>query len=166
MNDDLHLRARNLIDTERVEGLRDEEARWLAEHLAGCDACARRAAATDAALRALRSVSVVLPHGLAAATRLRVRQRAEEQSRSRARNAALVAGCALSWLVGVASAPLVWRAFAWLGATFDLPRVVWILGFACWWLVPVAAAAILVWWQRTAAAGEMNGEPMTRRDGR
>jgi anti-sigma factor RsiW len=156
MNDDLHLRARKLIDTGRVEGLRDEEARWLEEHLAGCNACARRAATTDAALRALRSVSVVLPPGLAAATRLRVRQRAEEQSRSRARNAALVAGCALSWLAGVASAPLVWHAFAWLGATFDLPRVVWVFGFACWWFVPVAAAAILVWWQRSTAAGEVN----------
>jgi hypothetical protein len=166
MNDDPHRRARNLIDTERVEGLQNEEARWLEEHLAVCDACARRAAATDAALRALRAFSIAVPPGLAAATKLRVRQQAEQLSRSRARNAALVAGCALSWLAGVASAPLVWRAFAWLGATFGLPRVVWVLGFACWWFVPVAAAAILVWWQRSTAAREINGEPVTRRDWR
>jgi len=154
MNENLHERARRLIDAERVEGLSDEDRRWLEEHLAGCDACARWAAATDAALGTLRSVSVALPPGLAAATRLRVRQRAQELNHSRARNAALVAGCALSWLAGVASAPLVWRAFAWLGATFDLPRVVWVIGFACWWLVPGAAAAMVVLWQRSLAEPE------------
>jgi hypothetical protein len=166
MNEDLHERARRLIDAERVESLSIEDRRWLEEHLAGCDACTRRAAATDAALRTLRSVSVALPPGLAAATKLRVRQQAEELSRSRARNAALVAGCALSWLVGVASAPLVWRAFGWLGATLDLPRVVWVLGFACWWLVPGAAAVATILAQRAHSERETTansgGDPRDR----
>jgi hypothetical protein len=83
-----------------------------------------------------------------------VRRRAEELSAQRLRNVGLVVGCALSWLVGVASAPLVWRIFAWIGNTFDLPRIVWVLGFTLWWLVPVAAAACVVLWYRARAERE------------
>lgn len=151
MNEDLHKRAQRLIDKQRVEGLSAGEQKLLEEHLAGCEACAGRARSTDAALRALASVSIAVPAGLASATSLRVRERAAELKQERLRNAALIAGCAVSWLVGVASAPLVWKIFAWLGATFDLPRAVWLTGFALWWFVPAGAAVLLILWQRERA---------------
>jgi hypothetical protein len=153
---DLHERARRLIDKERVEGLASPEQRWLGDHLGMCEACAGLMAATDAALRALRTAPVAVPRGLAASAQFVVRRRAEELRVQHTRNVALAAGCALSWLVGVASAPLVWRIFAWLGGAFDLPRTVWILGFALWWFVPAAAAACVVLWYRARAEREMS----------
>ena len=141
---DLHERARRLIDVERVEGLAVQERRWLQEHLATCEACAGWAEAAEAALRMLRSVSMVPPAGLAASAKLRVREKAAELKQQRARNLALLAGCALSWVAGVASAPLVWRLCAWLGSTLDLPRIVWQLAFVFWWFVPAAAASLVL----------------------
>jgi hypothetical protein len=152
VDDGLHERARSLIDKERVEGLTAPEQRWLEDHLAGCEACTGRAAATDAALRALRMALVPVPHGLAASAQLIVRRRAEEMHVQHARNVALAVSCTLSWVVGVASAPLVWRACAWLGARFELPRLLWILGFAAWWLVPASAMGLVILWQRRRAA--------------
>jgi hypothetical protein len=152
--DDLHERARRLIDTERVEGLAPSDQRWLEEHLAGCEACTGRAAATDATLRTLKTARVPVPHGLAASTQSIVRRRANELRAQRGRNVALAAGCTFSWLLGVASAPLVWRACAWVGATFELPRLLWIAGFVAWWLVPAAAMGLVILWQRRHAEAE------------
>ncbi len=156
MNGDLHERARRLIDKERVEGLAAPERRLLEEHLAACEACAGRAAATDTALRALRTMPVSVPRGLATSAQLIVRRRAEELRVQHTRNVALAVSCTLSWVVGVASAPLVWRACAWLGREFDLPRVVWVLGFGFWWLVPAAAAGGVLLWYRSRAEREVS----------
>jgi len=156
----LHDRAQRLIDQERVEGLVPEELRWLQDHLAGCEACAARAASTESALRALKSVSIALPPGLGVSTKLRVREEAVRLKQRRARNLALIVGCAVSWIAGVASAPLVWRLFEWVGTTLALPRIVWELGFLCWWFVPAAAAGLVILWVRTRAEREDLNEPL------
>lgn len=145
----VHERARNLIDRNLIEGLELEEQRWLATHLVECESCTRHAASTEAALQAVKSVSVALPRGLAASTKLRVHEEAAKLKRCRARNLALIAGCTISWVAGVASAPLVWRLCEWLGTTLDLPRIVWELGFLSWWLVPAAAVGLVILWSRT-----------------
>lgn len=141
---DSHERARRLIDVERVEGLAVEESRWLEDHLAACESCARRAAETEAAIRSLKSISVSLPPGLSALTKQRVLARAQELAQQRKRNLVLIAACAFSWLAGVASAPLVWKLCAWGGSELDLPRLVWQLAFFCWWFVPAAATGVVI----------------------
>lgn len=146
--DDPHERARLLIDMERVEGLTVADQRWLEDHLAGCVTCASRASATGATLRALRTISVSVPRDLAASAQFVVRRRAEELRAQHRRNVALAIGCTLSWVIGVASAPLVWKVCAWLGATLDLPRVVWVMGFVTWWFVPMAVMGLVILWQR------------------
>lgn len=147
----LHERCRNLIDRNLIEGLTAEEQRWLEDHMAECGPCATRMASTEAAVRAVKSVSIALPRGLAASTKLRVREQAANHKRRRARNLALIAGCAVSWVAGVASAPLVWRMCEWVGTTLYLPRIVWQLGFLSWWLVPAACAGLVVLWARPRA---------------
>ncbi len=142
----LHERARRLIDREHVEGLATEERRWLQDHLAACEACASWAESTEVALRLLKSVSVALPPGLATSAKLRVIEEATKLKQRRARILALIAGCTVSWMAGVASAPLVWRLCEWIGATLALPRIVWVAGFAFWWLVPAALAGLVILW--------------------
>ncbi|TAM82691.1 MAG: hypothetical protein EPN47_08530 [Acidobacteria bacterium] len=159
---DLHERARRLIDRELVEGLEPEERIWLDEHLGACEACAVQWVSTQAALTALKSISVPVPHGLAASTSLCVRENAERLKTRRSRNIALTVGCAVSWAAGVASAPLVWRVCEWVGATLSLPRIVWEAGFFCWWLVPAAAAGLVILWVNSRAEREeMNGRLWT-----
>lgn len=144
--DNAHQRARRLIDRERVEGLEPEERHWLVEHLRSCADCSSRSASTEATLQALKSISVPLPHGLAASTSLCVREKARELKQRRTRNLTLIAACAISWIAGIASAPLVWRLSEWLGNTLDLPRIVWVMGFLSWWLVPAAAVGLVILW--------------------
>lgn len=141
---DVHERARRLIDMERVEGLSPVDQRWLEDHLAACEACAGRASQTDAALRILGTFSVSVLRDLAASAQFAVRRRAEELRAQHTRNVALAIGCTLSWVFGVVSAPLVWKACAWLGATFDLPRALWILGFVTWWFVPMSVMGLVI----------------------
>jgi len=153
MNDNLHVRAQRLLAESVVEGLRPADETWLREHLAECPACAQEASATQNALRALRAVPVNVPRDLAARTQLRVRLRAQEASAASSGSFWLWAVTAASWLLGVFSAPLVWRGFAWLGTNFGLPKLAIEMGFVLWWAVPALVAVGAVLHQRALSTG-------------
>jgi hypothetical protein len=145
-----------LIAKQRVEGISTQEQTWLTAHLAECDACSALHAQTQAALSAFRSVQIELPAHLASRTQLRVRMRAE-QLREREPGHKLLWGLVgISWMLGVATAPLVWRGFEWLGSEFGLPKVIWISGMALWWLVPglLVTGAVVVQKQKAEREAE------------
>jgi hypothetical protein len=71
---------------------------------------------------------------------LRARQLQQDGPRRRA----LWIAAGISWVAGVASAPFVWRLFAWLGEQTGVPKLVWEAGFAMWWAVPVLVAAVVL----------------------
>jgi len=153
MNHGLHERAQQLLAESVVEGLRPADETWLREHLAGCPACAQQAAATQNVLHALRSVPVQVPRDLAARTQLRVRLRTLETSKVANGSFWLWAVTAASWVLGVFSAPLVWRGFAWFGANFGLPKLALEMGFVLWWAVPALVAVGAVLHQRALSTG-------------
>ncbi len=146
MNTDVHVRAQQLIAKQRVEGISPEEQVWLGAHAAECEACSALQTQTAQALAAFRSTNIELPKNLAARTQLRVRLRAEELPAHNPGRLLLWAIAGVSWLLGLASAPLVWRGFAWAGGELGLPKIVWQVGVALWWLVPgiVATGTILL----------------------
>ncbi len=144
MNENVHQRAARLIATERIEGLSASERSWLDEHLEGCPDCAARARTTEEALRALRAISVPVRPALVTTTQFRVRMRARELREQESRMHGLWVSCALSWVLGVLSAPLLWWGFHWAGRHMALPDVAWQTAFALWWVMPaVATAAVL-----------------------
>ncbi len=153
MSQNLHERAQQLLAQSVVEGLRPADETWLREHLAVCSACAQQAAATQNVLHALRSVPVQVPRDLAARTQLRVRLRTLETSKVVNESFWLWAVTAASWVLGVFSAPLVWRGFAWLGANFGLPKLALEMGFVLWWAVPALVAVGAVLHQRALSTG-------------
>jgi len=152
MNDNLHERAQQLLAESVVEGLRPAEETWLREHLRECPSCAEEAATTQNVLQALRSVPVNAPRDLAARTQLRVRLRTQEASKVANGSFWLWAVTAASWVLGVFSAPLVWRGFAWLGANFGLPKLALEFGFVLWWTVPPLLAAAIILHQKALTA--------------
>ena len=125
MSENLHQRAQQLIAQERVEGL-----------------------------RFLRTIPVELPVGLAERTQFRVGLRAQQLRQREPHRRALWIAAGLSWATGVASAPLVWRAFAWLGDHAGVPKLVWEAGFALWWAVPALIAAIVLLSEHEKQAAE------------
>lgn len=145
MNENLHIRAQKLFAQSLVEGLPGADQSWLDQHLRECADCARETASTHELLHALRNVPVALPRDLAARTQLRVRLRAQESAQSSAGVYLLWVITGFSWLLGVLSAPLVWRVFAWVGGYLHVPKLVLEMGFVLWWALPAlfAVAAVL-----------------------
>jgi len=143
MNQELHTRAEQLIAQERVEGIPPADQHWLRQHLAECPSCSSRAAATEQALRSLRSLSVPFPKTLASRTQFRVRLRAQ-QLRAEPRWRMVWAACGISWAFGAATAPYVWRGLEWAGHRMGLPNIIWELGFGLWWALPAAVVAVIL----------------------
>jgi len=100
---------------------------------------------TNRALASLRSVGLEVPRGLASRTQLRVRLRADALRERGIGNKLLWAVSGVSWVAGVASAPWVWRGFAWMGERTGMPKTLWEMGFVLWWAIPAlfAAGAVL-----------------------
>lgn len=140
----IHERAQQLISQERIEGILPSENTWLAAHLQECESCANFARKTSAALRSLQTIPIALPVGLAERTQFRVGLRAQQLRQHEPRRRALWIAAGLSWVTGVASAPYVWRAFAWLGEHAGVPKLVWEMGFGLWWAVPALIAAVVL----------------------
>jgi anti-sigma factor RsiW len=148
MKEDDHERAKKLIDTGHVEGLEANDRAWLDEHLEACPGCAARAQVTERALKSLRLAVAPVSPSLVSSTQQRVRLRARELREQRARMRALWLSCALSWMLGVLTAPLLWWALEGLARRTDLPKAIWLAAFPLLWTVPAAAvSAVLVWWR-------------------
>jgi hypothetical protein len=156
MNENQHQRAQQLFAQSLVEGLSSADQVWLDAHLRECGECAGEIACTGQLLQALRSVPVAVPRDLAVRTQLRVRLRAQESASTAGSGAVLWIITAASWLLGILSAPFVWRVFAWVGWQLNLPKPVLEFGFVLWWTVPALIAVGAVLHQR-AVSGDLNG---------
>jgi hypothetical protein len=154
MNENLHARAEKLIALERIEGIAPSERDWLAAHLRECQGCAQVAQQTNDAVRILRAVHVSLPRGLAERTRFRLQLRAQEMREREPKRRLLWIMCAMSWALGIATAPYVWRAFEWAGDRMGLPRLLWEMGFGLWWTIPALVAAAVVLMENLRQANE------------
>jgi hypothetical protein len=148
MNETIHQRAQQLFAQSLIEGLSSNDRAWLDAHIRECGLCAREIASTQEVLRALRNVPVSAPSDLAARTQVRLRLRAGEAAQASSSGTLLWIITAASWLLGVLSAPLVWRGFTWLGAEMDLPKPVLEFCFVLWWAVPALIAVAIVLHQR------------------
>jgi hypothetical protein len=156
MNAEIHARAEKLIAQEHVEGISQADFTWLAAHLRECAACTQAAQQTNDALRALRGLPISVPRGLAERTRFRVQLRAQELREREPRSRLLWIMCAVSWALGIASAPYVWQAMQWVGSRTGAPRLLVDLGFGLWWAIPALFAAAIVVIENLRQANERN----------
>lgn len=144
MSENLHERALQLVAKDRVEGLAQSETDWLTAHLQDCESCNEHARQTDRALRSLRTSPIALPADLAGRTQFRVRLRAMELREREPKRRMLWLACAASWIFGIASAPYVWRVFAWFGQVTGAPKLLLEIGFGLWWTIPALFAVIVL----------------------
>jgi hypothetical protein len=156
MNEELHVRAEELIARQRVEGISEAEGMWLEEHLRSCAECAEVARATEQAIGSLRGLSVPVPRALASRTQFRVRLHAREMQAHGPRWQWLWAACGVSWVFGAATALYVWRGLEWLGQRAGLPDIVWKVGFGVWWALPATVVAVVLLLEKT---GKTDGMP-------
>jgi predicted anti-sigma-YlaC factor YlaD len=136
MTNDLHVRAKNLIAQGGIEHVSSDDQRWLEAHLAECESCANEQRQLRESLSALRTMHLDLPANLVSRTQFRVRMRAEEPAKK-----FVWAIAAVSWALGVSTAPWVWRGIDWLGQETGAPKLLLQAGFVLWWSVPPMIAA-------------------------
>ena len=153
MTENFHARAQELFTQSQVEGISSGERLWLDEHLRDCAGCAQEIQRTQELLGAFRSVPVTVPRDLATRTQMRMRLRAQEMApASQSSSVVLWLITGMSWMLGIFSAPLVWRGFAWVGNHFSIPKLVLEMGFVLWWVVPALFAVAAILHQRVLAS--------------
>ena len=136
-----HQRAQKLITQQNVESLSTENQQWLKAHLAECESCAAEGQHLRESLSALRAMNLEMPPSLASRTQFRVRMRAEELREKEPARKFVWAIAAISWALGVSTAPWVWHGVEWLGQATGAPKLLLQAGFALWWSVPPMIAA-------------------------
>jgi predicted anti-sigma-YlaC factor YlaD len=141
MTNDWHARAKDLLAQQQVESLSSENERWLNAHLAECESCAAEQRQLRESLSALRTMHLDLPPNLASRAQFRVRMRAEELREKEPAKKFVWAIAAVSWALGVSTAPWVWRGIEWLGQETGAPKLLLQAGFVLWWSVPPMIAA-------------------------
>jgi hypothetical protein len=156
MSMNLHERAEKLIAQERIEGISAADREWVSAHLHECAKCAQSAQQTDDALRALRGMNFTAPRGLAERTRFRVQLRAQELREREPKSRVLWIMCAVSWGLGIATAPYVWQGIEWIGTRTGAPRLLLQFGFGLWWAIPALFAAAMVVAESMRQANERN----------
>lgn len=154
MTQEFHERAKGLIATARVERISPAESEWLQQHLQGCPNCAGYASELEHALRSLQQTSVRVDPALVARTRRAVHLRAGELHAHKSQWLALWMLCAISWILGGITLPLVWRGIEWVGQYINLPSPVGILILILWWALPTLAVAAFVGAKGSPAAGD------------
>lgn len=153
-----HEKAMKLIVAGRVESIGKADDRELAAHLDSCVACRDFQQATEGSIRALRSNVVQIPPGIVSATQARIRLRARILREEQLRTQVLWISCALSWVMGIISAPFIWEGVKWFGQRLELPSSVWIAGLALWWLTPAAVMCAIFAWRHARTRGEIEAE--------
>jgi hypothetical protein len=154
MSNDLHARAKRLIAQQHIEPVPSDDTQWLNAHLAECESCAAERRQLREFISTLRTMHLDLPRSLASRTQFRVRMRAEELREKEPAKKFIWAIAAVSWVLGLATAPLVWHGVEWLGSTTGAPKLILQAGFVLWWSVPPMIAA----WAALA------GRPATQKD--
>jgi hypothetical protein len=158
MSDTLHTRAKELFAKSLVEGIATADRSILDQHLRDCPDCAREIISTQELLGALRNVPIAVPRDLAARTQLRVRLREQESAQVSRNGILLWVITGMSWLLGLFSAPLVWRVFAWVGGHYSIPKVALEMGFVFWWVLPALFAVGAILHQKTLDSALYGGK--------
>ncbi len=139
-----HERAHELMLDGRIDEISAADRKWLESHLSDCVECSQYSASLDQAVSGLRLPAVMADASLVRATQGRVRRRALQMQSHTAAMRPLWIAAALACAWATLTTPLLWAAFAWLGAAFSLSNLEWRTGFVFAWLAPTLAASLLL----------------------
>jgi len=136
MNGNEHERAMDLLTQRDIEGIAENDARWLASHLAECPECASFELALSGAEQTLRSVTVMASASLVESTRARVHARAEQLRERQSRLFLIAISFAMGVVFSTMSAWVWWKVGGWVVERFGLPSAIVAPGLVLFWLLP------------------------------
>jgi hypothetical protein len=144
MNGNEHERAIELITRRDVEGIADNDDRWLELHLQECEECASFDRALSGTAQAVRSVTVMASLSLVETTKARVHARAEQLREQQARMALMAISFCLGVLTSTLTAWIWWKFGGWAVRALGLPPGLVEPGILLFWLLPALVIAVLM----------------------
>ena len=144
MNGNEHGRAMDLLTQRDIEGIAENDARWLESHLAACEECASYEFALGGAERAMRSFTVMASASLVESTRSRAHARAAQLRESESRRYLIAISFAMGVVVSTLSAWVWWRVGGWMVERFSLPSAIVGPGLVLSWLLPVVFLGLVL----------------------
>ncbi len=144
MNGHEHERAIDLLTCRDVEGIADDDSRWLEMHLQECEECASFDRALSGAEHSLRSFNVMASASLVEATQARVRARAEQLRERESRRFLIAISFAMGVVFSTISAWIWWEVGGWMVERFSLPPIIVGPGLVVSWLLPAIFLGVMV----------------------
>jgi len=127
-----------------VEGIGDDDSRWLEMHLQECEECASFDRALSGAENALRSFTVMASASLVESTRSRVHARAEQLRDHEARMVLIGVSFCLGVVTSTLTAWMWWKFGGWIAQALGLPSGIVEPGVLLFWLLPAVLVAVLL----------------------
>ena len=144
MNGHEHEHAIELLTRRDVEGIADDDSRWLEIHLQECEQCASFDRALSGAEHALRSFHMMASASLVELTRARVHTRAQQLREHQSRMTLIGISFCLGVVTSTLTAWVWWKTGGWIAQRLGLPSGIVEPGVLLFWLLPAIAIAILL----------------------
>lgn len=139
MRGDVHARARSLMDQALVEGISDEEQRWLVSHNEACSACSAYAETGLRTVRALDGFAFTLDAGAAVRVQEAVLRRAAERPERH-----FDVGVAIAVALTIVGSLLAWETAAWLASGWGVAPHIWQGSLLLFWVLPSVMIDLLL----------------------
>ena len=134
----------DLLTQRDIEGIAENDARWLESHLATCEECASYEMALGSAERAMRSFTVMASVSLVESTQARVHSRAQQLAEQRARAVLIGVSFCLGVITSTLTAWMWWKFGGWVAQSLGLPSSIVEPGVLLFWLLPAIVIAVLM----------------------
>ena len=151
-----HERARLLLDRAIVEGISEDEQRWLRSHTAVCAECSDYAGLSRRAIRALDGFAFELDP--AAVLRIQDAVDACREQPAKSHEGKFSAALVIAVLLTIAGSIAMWQPIAWLAARWEFPHAALKVGFVMLWLLPSVGLDLLLLF-RKQFIGRKEGQP-------
>lgn len=144
MQNDLHERARELIDLACVAGVSRDDESWLRSHTADCSECRKYAETTARVIRGLGSFSFDTEPGLVMRVQEAITHAAEGVATRRRVRRRFLAGAAISALLTSIGSWATWEIGPFVGAQIHISPWLWKLAVTLGSLPCFCVALLLI----------------------
>lgn len=143
-----HERAFELSCMAFADAIAEHDRKWLDSHLYNCAECSAHIQQMEAAISALKTVSISAGDNLVQSTQRRVRTLCFEQDARQRRMRPIWISSAFASVWMACATPYLWQSFDMTGHWLHIPDLLWQMGFLVAWFTPAMTGAAVALWLR------------------
>ena len=147
-----HARALELSARVFADSLSEREQTWLSEHLESCSECKAQHEQLQAAISALKTVSISAGNDLVQGTQRRIRTLCLQSAARQRRMRPIWISSAFASVWMACTAPYLWQSFDVTGHWLHIPDLLWQMAFLVAWFTPALTGAAVALWLRPQLA--------------